>query len=348
MATKRTPQAPNPRKSAYIDAGVDLAFAHEAKSKIRDAVKSTETSLTLGAFGAFGGAIRLPSGFTEPALVASIDGVGTKLHLAIDWGHATTAGHDLVTHCLNDIAVQNAQPLAFLDYVAADRMDANVLVKLVEGMAAACQTAAIPLVGGETALMPDTYAPGRYDTVGVALGIAESSQIPDPESVTVGDICVGLPSSGLHTNGYSLARKLTNALDRTAVIGDQTLEDALLTPHQSYVTDVLTAFGMPGIRVAAHITGGGIGENLARVLPDMVAASIDTELLPQLAIFDAIAEGLDVQRNEMFRVFNMGVGMILVVAPETVDTMCAELPDALQIGKIIERRKSPVELNGVS
>ena len=336
------------RKSAYVDAGVDLAFARQAIAKIRTAIESTETSLTLGTFGAFGGAIRIPSGFKEPALVASIDGVGTKLHLAIDWGRASTAGHDLVTHCLNDIAVQNAHPLAFLDYVAADHMDADVLVSLVEGMATACQAANVSLVGGETALMPDTYAPGRYDTVGVALGIAEAGQIPDPASVTLGDICIGIPSNGLHTNGYSLARKLVEVVDSTTVIAEQTVEAALLAPHRSYVTAVLTALAMPGVRIAAHITGGGIAENLARVLPDTVTASIDTELLPQLPIFDSIAEALNVQNDEMFRVFNMGVGMILVVEPRTVEALCRQLHDALPIGQIIKRNESPVELSGVS
>ena len=347
--TSPTSNTRDPQKSAYVDAGVDLAFARQAKSKIRTAIESTETSLTLGAFGAFGGAIRIPSGFKEPALVASIDGVGTKLHLAIDWGRPSTAGHDLVTHCLNDIAVQNARPLAFLDYVAADHMDADVLVSLVEGMARACQVANVSLVGGETALMPDTYATGRYDTVGVALGIAEAGQIPDPASVTVGDICIGIPSNGLHTNGYSLARKLVEVVERTTtVIEEQTVEDALLAPHRSYVTEVLTALEMPGVRVAAHITGGGIAENLARVLPDTVAASIDTELLPKLAILDSIAEELNVQNDEMFRVFNMGVGMILVVEPGTVEALCRELHDALPIGQIIKRKDSPVELSGVS
>ena len=338
----------NDGKPAYTNAGVDLDLADRAKSRLRHAIDSTSTNLTLGAFGAFGGAVRIPAGFTEPALVASIDGVGTKLHLAIEWGHAETAGHDLVAHCLNDIAVQNARPIAFLDYVAADRMDPNVLADLVDGMANACRAANVSLVGGETALMPDTYAPGKYDSVGVALGVAETNQIPDRSSVTPGDVCIGLQSSGPHTNGYSLARGLTDLLDRSTMIGNQTLEDSLLAPHLSYVNELLTAFAMPGTRVAAHITGGGIAKNLARVLPHTATARIDTKELPKLPIFDAIADGLSVTRNEMFRVFNMGIGAILVVASEAADNLLDEFPGSLRIGEILERRDAAVELPGIS
>ena len=337
----------NDNKPAYTTAGVDLDLADRAKSRLQHAIDSTTTNLTLSAFGAFGGAVQIPSGFVEPALVASIAGVGTKLHLAIEWGRPETAGQDLVSHCLNDIAVQNARPIAFLDYVAASHMDPDVLASLVDGMASACRAANVSLVGGETAFMPDTYAPGRYDSVGVALGVAETSQIPDRSSVKPGDVCIGLPSSGPHTNGYSLARELTALLDRNTLIGDQTLEEALLAPHLSYVNELLTAFAMQGTRIAAHITGGGIAQNLARVLPPTATAIINTKALPTLPIFDAITNELRVTNDEMFRVFNMGVGAIFIVASETAHNLLAEFSGSVRIGEIVERRDVPVELAGL-
>ena len=193
----------NDPDSSYAAAGVDLDLAQRAKAGLSSAVASTATPLTLDAFGSFGGVIRIPEDIPDPAIVASIDGVGTKLHLAIEVGRAADAGRDLVNHCLNDVAVQNARPIAFLDYVAADRLDPAVLTSLVQGMASACRAAGVSIVGGETALMPDTYAPGRYDAVGAVIGVASAGQLPNPATVTVGDVCIGLPSSGPHTNGYS-------------------------------------------------------------------------------------------------------------------------------------------------
>ncbi len=334
-------------ESSYAAAGVDLDLAHDAKAGLRSAVASTATPLVLEAFGSFGGVVRVPEGVRQPAIVASIDGVGTKLHLAIELGRAADAGRDLVNHCLNDVAVQNARPIAFLDYVAADRLDPTILTSLVEGMAAACRTAGVAIIGGETALMPDTYVPGRYDAVGVVLGVAAAGQLPDAAAVSVGDVCIGLPSSGPHTNGYSLARELLDTYDRRAPVGEQTLEDALLAPHLAYLTEFATAFALPGMRVAAHITGGGIAENLARVLPGHATARIDTTTWSQPPIFAAIADGLDVSPTEMYRVFNMGIGAILVVAPEAAAQLLSDLPHALRVGEIVTRRQSPVELTPV-
>ena len=330
--------------SSYAEAGVDLDLAQRAKAGLSSAVASTATPLTLDAFGSFGGVIRIPPDIPDPAIVASIDGVGTKLHLAIEMGRAADAGRDLVNHCLNDVAVQNARPIAFLDYVAADRLDPAVLTSLVQGMASACRDAGVSIVGGETALMPDTYAPGRYDAVGAVIGVASAAQLPDPNSVSVGDICLGLLSSGPHTNGYSLARELLTIYESQTPIGDQTLENALLAPHLPYLTEFTAAFAVPGTRVAAHITGGGIAENLERVLPDSVTAVIDTSTWTQPPIFEAIADGLDVSPAEMFRVFNMGVGAILVASPEAADQLLARLPHALRVGVIADHRQSPVEL----
>ena len=337
----------NDPDSSYAAAGVDLDLAQRAKAGLSSAVASTATPLTLDAFGSFGGVIRIPEDISDPAIVASIDGVGTKLHLAIEVGRAADAGRDLVNHCLNDVAVQNARPIAFLDYVAADRLDPAVLTSLVQGMASACRAAGVSIVGGETALMPDTYAPGRYDAVGAVLGVASAGQLPDPASVAVGDVCIGLPSSGPHTNGYSLARELLSIYDRTTPIGGQTLEDALLAPHLSYLNELATAFALPGMRVAAHITGGGIAENLERVLPDDVTARIDTSAWAHPPIFAAIADGLDVSPAEMYRVFNMGIGAILVAAPDAAAQLLGDLPHALRVGEIVARRQSPVELTTV-
>ncbi len=330
--------------SSYAEAGVDLDLAQRAKSGLSSAVASTATPLTLDAFGSFGGVIRLPADIPDPAIVASIDGVGTKLHLAIEMGRPADAGRDLVNHCLNDVAVQNARPIAFLDYVAADRLDPAVLTSLVQGMASACRDAGVSIIGGETALMPDTYAPGRYDAVGAVIGVASAGRLPDPATVSVGDVCIGLPSSGPHTNGYSLARELLTIYDRETPIGNQTLEDALLAPHLPYLTEFTTAFAVPGTRVAAHITGGGIAENLERVLPDSVTAEIDTSTWPQPPIFEAIADGLDVAPAEMFRVFNMGVGAVLVASPDAAARLLEDLPHAVRVGTIAARRQSPVEL----
>ena len=211
-------------------------------------------------------------------------------------------------------------------------------------MAAACREAGVSIVGGETALMPDTYAPSRYDAVGAVIGVASAAQLPDKNSVSVGDVCIGLPSSGPHTNGYSLARELLTIYDRETPIGDQTLEDALLAPHLSYLTEFAAAFAVPGTRVAAHITGGGIAENLERVLPNSVTALIDTTTWSQPPIFEAIADGLDVSPAEMYRVFNMGVGAILVASPEAADRLLDKLPNAMRVGTIAAHRQSPVEL----
>ncbi len=340
------PQAPTPAAPAasYAAAGVDLALAGRAKDGLRAAVASTATDLTLDAFGAFGGAARIPDDLAAPVVVASIDGVGTKLHLAVDWGRPADAGRDLVHHCINDVAVQNARPIAFLDYVASGEMDADVLRALVEGMAAACRAAGVAILGGETALMPDTYAPGRYDAVGAALGVVDAGGIPNASDIEVGDLCIGLPSTGLHTNGYSLARELAAMRRRDSLVGGQTLEDALMAPHRSYAAELAAAFAVPGMRAAAHITGGGIAENLARVLPDGVTARIDTRSWTRPPIFDELADGLDVDPREMFRVFNMGVGAILVAAPEAAEQIARALPDSSVVGTIAARGVRPVQL----
>jgi len=216
------------RRDAYAEAGVDLDVNARMKAGLADAVASTTTNLVAVGFGSFGGAISLPPGYRDPVLVSSVDGVGTKLHLAIEWGRPGAAGRDLVNHGLNDVAVLNARPLAFLDYIASGELEADTVAALVEGMAEACRAAGVALIGGETAQMPDTYRAGAYDLAGTMIGVAERSALPHPERVQRGDVVVGLPSLGLHTNGYSLARRTAARLGPEYPVGGSTLADALL------------------------------------------------------------------------------------------------------------------------
>ena len=334
-------------KDVYLASGVDLAASARTKEGIRAAVESTRTSLVEAGFGSFGGALAIPPGYREPVLVSSVDGVGTKLHLAIEWGQPEAAGRDVVNHGIDDVAVLNAQPLAFLDYIASGDLDAGTVLALVEGMAEACRAADVALIGGETAQMPDTYRAGAYDLVGTMIGIVERSAIPDPARVERGDVIIGLPSIGLHTNGYSLARQTAAALGPDHPVGDGTLSDALLAPHPSYLAELRTAFENPGARVVAHITGGGLEENVPRVLPQHLGARFDVGSWAVPPVFDLIARDRDVSPREMYRVFNMGIGLAIVVAADSADALMRGLPGAFRAGTIIERGDPPVILAGL-
>ena len=296
------------------------------------------------AFGAFGGSIVLPGGYQHPVVVASTDGVGTKLHLAIRWGRAADAGRDLVNHCLNDVAVQNARPFAFLDYIASSRLDVEVVQALVDGMAAACRDAGVALLGGETAHMPDTYLGGAYDAVGTIIGVGERARLTDPSRVRTGDVCVGLPSTGLHTNGYSLARRVAERLPPATRVGGETLVDALLAPHPSYLPELARAFELPGVRAAAHITGGGLNGNVPRVLPSGLSARLHQGVWAVPPIFDLIQEELAISEQEMYAVFNMGVGVVIVADRAAADWALAEIDGAFEAGEIVERTSDAVEL----
>ena len=331
-------------RPAYAASGVDLAHNRRVKSGLRSAVESTATSLVLRGFGAFAGGLRLPDGYAEPVLLASTDSLGTKLHLAIQWGRPETAGRDLVNHCVNDLAVQNARPLAFLDYIAAERLEPSVVKGLVSGMAEACRAAGVALVGGETAQLPDTYRSGAYDVAGTILGIAERAALPDPSGVRAGDVCVGLPSTGPHSNGYGLARRVAAHLDPETRVGDQTLREALLAPHVSYLDQLKLAFGLAGVRAAAHITGGGLVENVPRVLPDGLAARLLKGAWPVPPIFNLIQEDQDVSEAEMWEVFNMGVGLVIVADRAAADALLRDLSDAFEAGEIVPRGVQGVEL----
>ena len=330
--------------SAYARSGVDLDASEAVKEGIRPLVESTRTDLVHAGFGAFGGAFALPGGFREPLLVASVDGVGTKLHLAIEWGRPSGAGRDLVNHCIDDIGVLGATPVAFLDYVAADRLEADTVRALVAGMADACRASGVAIVGGETAQMPGTYRDGRYDLAGCMIGVVERSALPDSSRVVVGDVLVGLPSVGLHTNGYSLARRVADALGPHHPLGDGTLADALLAPHPSYLDELRAAYSISGVRIAAHITGGGLEGNLPRVLPDGLAAIVEVGTWPVPPVFGLIAEHAEVDEAEMHRVFNMGIGLVLVVAADAVAEVRGAIPHARVVGGVVERTGPAVVL----
>jgi phosphoribosylformylglycinamidine cyclo-ligase len=301
----------------YRTAGVDLHASDDAMSRIAKLVASTRTAGTIGAFGGFGGMFRMPEGMRSPVLVSSADGVGTKLKVAIESGRNDTVGHDLVNHCVNDILVQGARPLFFLDYVAFGKLDPAVLEAVVSGVAAGCRENECALAGGETAEMPGLYTPPDYDLAGFITGCVEESAILGSARVQNGDVLIGLESSGLHTNGYSLARKIVS--ERLKLEWDDpfpeleaSAADVMLSVHRSYYRALEPVLGH--IHAMAHITGGGLPGNLNRALPSTLDAIVDAGTWEVPAVFTVLESAGRVPREEMFRVFNMGVGMV-VIAP---------------------------------
>jgi phosphoribosylformylglycinamidine cyclo-ligase len=314
----------------YRSAGVDIAASDDAKARIAKLVTSTFTSGVLGAFGGFGGMFRAPEGMRKPVMVSSADGVGTKIRVAIESGRHSTIGHDLVNHCVNDILTQAAVPLFFLDYVAFGSLDATVLEQVVSGVASGCRENGCALIGGETAEMPGIYTPPDYDLAGFIVGCVEEDSILGAARVQRGDVLVGLASSGLHTNGYSLARKIVSERMQLGTADkfpgtEQSVADALLSIHRSYL-GILRPL-LEKIHAMAHITGGGIAGNLARALPDGMDAVVDTNSWSIPPLFCELEKAGQVPRDEMFRVFNMGVGMVVIVPPENADAIvrCADV-----------------------
>ena len=299
----------------YASAGVDIGRSDSVKQRIRAVVESTFTAGARGAFGGFGGMFRIPADFQRPVLVSSADGVGTKLRVAIDAGRHHTVGHDLVNHCVNDILVQGAVPLFFLDYFAAGRLEPEVVEAVVTGVAAGCRENGCSLVGGETAEMPGIYTPPDYDLAGFIVGCVEEDAILGADRVEEGDVILGLASSGLHTNGYSLARRIV--AERMGLrVNDPfpgesaTVADVLLRIHRSYLPLLRPMLGK--IHGMAHITGGGLPGNVNRVLPDTLDAAIDGASWPVPNLFAQLARSGQVSREEMLRTFNMGVGMVVI------------------------------------
>ena len=311
------------KDSRYAAAGVDISAKAAALSRAASAIRSTFTPGVLGDVGGFGGLFRPDlSGYRDPVLVASTDGVGTKLKVAFETARHDSCGADLVNHCVNDILVQGAKPLFFLDYVAVGKLDPETLQKVIEGLARGCRENGVALLGGETAEMPGFYAPGEYDVAGTIVGIVEREKILDGSRVRAGDIALGLPSAGLHTNGYSLAREVLFARlgkrpqDRLPELGRSTIADALLAPHLSYRKALEPLLAEDLVRAMAHITGGGFYENIPRVVPKDLEVIIKSGAWPVPAIFEVIERAGDVSFEEMHRVFNMGIGMVVFAAPE--------------------------------
>ncbi len=334
--------------STYRDAGVDLAAADRAKARIAALAAATHGPEVLGSVGGFGGLFEL-SGYRRPVLVSGTDNVGTKLKIALAMGRFEGLGRDVVNACVNDVIVCGAKPLFFLDYIATGRMDADLAEEIVRGVAAACIENGCALIGGETSELPGLFAPGEFDLSGFAVGVVEKDAILDAAAIRPGDALLGLPSSGLHTNGFSLVRRIFGVDDNPQALHervpalDATLGDALLAPHRAYYP--LVAPVLPHLKGMAHVTGGGFPGNVPRCLPTGVAARIDLDAWDVPPIFRLVQERGRVEDAEMYRVFNMGIGMVLVVAPDAVATVRAAVPDARVVGEVVATDGDPtVEL----
>jgi len=328
----------------YREAGVDVGEAERAVERIAAAAAATLTPAVLGGVGGFGGLFRFdPTAHPDPVLVSSTDGVGTKLKVAVALGRHDTIGVDLVNACLNDIVVCGADPLFFLDYLAVGELRAETVEEIVGGVAAACAAAGIPLIGGETAQMPDLYSNGDYDLAGFAVGVVGRSDLIDGSAVRAGDAVIGLPSSGLHTNGYSLVRRVLPESTWAEPMPDNghTIGDVLLEPHRSYLDETrilrrVLREAAGDIRALAHITGGGWEGNVPRTIPRGLGVEIETGSWPVPPIFSLIQARGDIADEEMVRTFNLGIGMTAVVPAELAEDAMAALGDARHIGRVVE------------
>lgn len=306
----------------YKNAGVDIDAGNEAARRIRRHVLSTHNSLVRGETGGFGGLFSFPGrDYKQPVLVASTDGVGTKLKVAFAMNKHDTVGYDLVAHCVNDILVQGAAPLFFQDYIGMGKVDPVVIEKIVSGMTTACRETDCVLLGGETAEMTDLYRPGEYDLVGTIVGVVEEEKILPSRRISAGDLLYGLASSGLHTNGYTLARKvffevLKNDTGTFIRELDKTVGEELLTPHRCYLSVLKEAVAAGMVKGLAHITGGGFVDNIPRILPEDCRAVINKGSWPVLPVFQLLQETGNIPEQEMYRTFNMGIGMVCILAPE--------------------------------
>jgi phosphoribosylformylglycinamidine cyclo-ligase len=330
--------------SHYRAAGVDIDAATRAVDLMKAAVRKTYTPSVLTDVGSFGGLFALENLPTQPVLVASTDGVGTKVKLAAQLGRWHGIGHDIVNHCINDILVQGARPLFFLDYIATSKLVPEAVAAVVTGIAEACQAAGCALLGGETAEMPGVYVEGAFDVAGTVVGLVDRGSIlPRPQEMQVGDLLFGLPSSGPHTNGYSLIRRLVEDRDLNQPIDEAggSLADALLMPHRSYLAEY-TRLQEAGLAVKgmAHLTGGGFVDNIPRILPEHLAARIERSRWQTPPIFQKLVEWSNMG-DEAYRVFNMGIGMVLVISASDGDAVTATLPEAIHIGELVERSTQP-------
>lgn len=333
---------------SYSDAGVSIDKANEAVAKIRNFAKTTFNERTLTEIGSFGGmfSAAFPE-MKEPILVASADGVGTKLKIAFDTGIHHTIGQDLVNHCVNDILVQGARPLFFLDYFATGRLSPEITASVVEGISIACRENGCVLLGGETAEMPGFYADGEYDLAGFIVGVVDRSKVIDGKTIRAGDVVLGLPSNGLQTNGYSLARKLFFEIGGYAVDSfveelGETAGEALLKTHASFLKPLENLLDSGKIKGLAHITGGGFTENIPRILPENVSVEIKRGSWPELPVFGLMQKLGNVSDAEMFRTFNMGIGMILICDETDKELFTSNLGEVFEIGQIVSGNKEVV------
>ncbi|MDI9240612.1 phosphoribosylformylglycinamidine cyclo-ligase [Lysobacter sp. LF1] len=323
MSNSPTPPTP----ITYRDAGVDIDAGNEVVERIKPLVKRSFRPEVMGGLGGFGALFDLSGKYKEPVLVSGTDGVGTKLKLAQQLNRHDTIGIDLVGMCVNDVLVQGAEPLFFLDYFATGKLHVDTTVAVVGGIAKGCELSGCALIGGETAEMPDMYPPGEYDLAGFCVAAVEKSKLLDGSKVREGDVLIGIASSGPHSNGYSLIRKIYDRAGRPADldVGGVTLIDALMAPTALYVKPVLELLGKHDLHAMAHITGGGLTENIIRVIPDGLGLDIEASAIVLPPVFDWLQREGAVPAEEMWRTFNCGVGFVLVVAPDDVAAVNADL-----------------------
>ena len=323
----------------YKEAGVDLDAAIDVKKSIQGISGSTWSPSVLSAEGAFGAMYRL-TGFQEPILVSRTDGIGTKILLAAELGKYRTIGEDLVHACVNDIIVSGAMPIFFLDYIAVGSLKPTVLEEMIQGMADACVSVRCSLVGGETAQLPGLYAPDSFDAAGFVVGAVEKSELVDGSTVTSGDVVLGITSNGLHTNGYSLARDVLGLDNNMAALSERcvglpgTVGEALVAPHRSYYSEAKAL--RPLVKAMAHITGGGLVENVPRVIPENLGVRLDPRTWKAPPIFKILREKGGVSEDEMYRVFNMGLGFVLVCDKSLAAEALSLVPEAMVVGEVLE------------
>ena len=328
----------------YRDAGVDIDAGDALVERIKPAARRTMRPEVLAGIGGFGALFEIAKKYTEPVLVSGTDGVGTKLKLAFQWNRHDTVGHDLVAMSINDILVQGAEPLFFLDYFACGRLDVNTAATVIEGIARGCELAGCSLIGGETAEMPSMYPDGEYDLAGFAVGVVEKSKIIDGRSIRPGDVVLGLASLGAHSNGYSLIRKILerSKADPAMKLGQGTLADAVIAPTRIYVKPLLALMEALHVKGMAHITGGGLTENIPRVLPENVTAVVDRGEWPMPPLFQWLQKEGQVADAEMHRVFNCGIGMVVIVSAQdaglAMQLLGAAGEQVYHIGVIEERK----------
>ena len=334
------------RPISYADAGVNLAAWDDTKERIGKLVKTTYNDNVVGKFGQFGGMFNVSffKNMKNPIMVSSVDGVGTKLKIAVETGIHNTVGRDIVNHCIDDILVMGARPLVFLDYIGTGVLSPEVTERIVEGLAKACKESGIVLIGGETAEMPGMYQKGDYDIAGTIIGVVDEDKVIDGSKIVKGDVIIGLRSSGLHTNGYSLARKIVREIANKNYSDifepeNKTFGEALLAPHVAY-TPLFSVIDKGYIKGIAHLTGGGFQNNIDRILPANCNAKINVNSWTPQPIFKFLIEWGNIERNEAYRTFNMGIGLAVVVAKENVERLLSESDIAqfnpVEIGEIVD------------